>query len=98
MASGGYPDAYRTGYPIDGLDAANARPNTVVFHAGTARDGERIVTKGGRVLGVTALGQDIRNAIARTYAAVEDIAYRDAYYRRDIGHRALARLGDQERR
>jgi len=93
MASGGYPEAYRTGYPIVGLDVANARPDTVVFHAGTALEKGRVVTKGGRVLGVTALGRDIREALERAYAAVGDITFPDAHYRRDIGHRALARLG-----
>lgn len=92
MASGGYPDDYRTGYSIQGLAAANARPDTVVFHAGTALDNGNIVTKGGRALGVTALGSDIRDAVGRTYEAVGDIAFRDAHFRRDIGYRALARL------
>jgi len=92
MASGGYPDAYPTGLPIRGLDAANARQDTVVFHAGTALRGGETVTSGGRALGVTALGPDIRSAISNAYAAVGDIGFQGAHYRRDIGHRALARL------
>lgn len=92
MASGGYPGAYRTGYPIRGLDAANARPDTMVFHAGTALVEGQWVTHGGRVLGVTALGKDLREAVRRAYEAVGDISFQDAYYRRDIGYRALARI------
>lgn len=92
MASGGYPETYRAGYPIEGLDAAGARPDTIVFHAGTALVEGRVVTHGGRVLGVTALGKDLREAVRRAYEAVGDISFQDAYYRRDIGHRALARL------
>ncbi len=89
MASGGYPEGYARGKIISGLEAAGASPNTKVFHAGTAlRDGQ-IVTSGGRVLGVTALGQDLRAAQSAAYAAVEQIHFEGAQYRRDIGQRAL---------
>ena len=93
LASGGYPGSYKTGYPIAGLEAAAARPGVTLFHAGTAREDGRLVTAGGRVLGVTALGGDVRQAIAAAYAAVDDIRFEGMQYRRDIGGRALARLG-----
>jgi phosphoribosylamine--glycine ligase len=89
MASAGYPGSYARGKPIAGLDAAAALPNTKVFHAGTAlRDGQ-IVTNGGRVLGVTALGRDLKSAVAAAYAAVERIHFEGAHFRRDIAARAL---------
>jgi phosphoribosylamine--glycine ligase len=90
MASAGYPGAYAKGRVITGLDAANRRPRTKVFHAGTAlRDGQ-IVTNGGRVLGVTALGPDLKSAQAAAYAAVAEIQFEGAQYRRDIAAKALA--------
>jgi len=93
LASGGYPGSYKTGYPIAGLEAAAARPGVTLFHAGTAREDGRLVTGGGRVLGVTALGAGVPEAIAAAYAAVADVAFEGMHYRRDIGGRALARLG-----
>lgn len=92
MASGGYPGSYRKGVPITGLDKAAAHPDTNVFHAGTARQAGQVVTDGGRVLGVTALGTDIPTAIRHAYTAVDDIQFDGAYCRRDIGQKALARL------
>jgi phosphoribosylamine--glycine ligase len=89
MASGGYPGNYAKGKVITGLDAANALPNTKVFHAGTARAGEQVVTSGGRVLGVTALGKDLRTAQAAAYAAVEKLHFEGAQFRRDIAAKAL---------
>ena len=89
MASGGYPGNYPKGKIISGLDAANALSHTKVFHAGTALKGGHIVTNGGRVLGVTALGKDLRAAQAAAYAAVETIHFEDAQFRRDIGAKAL---------
>jgi phosphoribosylamine---glycine ligase len=92
LASGGYPGTYETGHPITGLQAAAARPGVTVFHAGTVlRDGQ-VVTAGGRVLGVTALGADIPAAIAAAYRAVADIQFAGMHFRRDIGGRALARV------
>jgi phosphoribosylamine---glycine ligase len=89
MASGGYPGSYERGKLILGLDAAGALPDTKIFHAGTAlRDG-MVVTNGGRVLGVTALGPDLKAAQSAAYAAVERIHFDGAQYRRDIGRRAL---------
>jgi phosphoribosylamine--glycine ligase len=89
MASGGYPGGYAKGKVITGLDAANALPNAKVFHAGTARAGEQIVTNGGRVLGVTALGKDVKSAQAAAYAVVEKIHFDGAHFRRDIAAKAL---------
>jgi phosphoribosylamine---glycine ligase len=89
MASGGYPGNYAKGKVITGLDAANAQPHTKVFHAGTALQDGRIVTNGGRVLGVTALGKDLKAAQAAAYAAVEKIHFDGAHFRRDIAAKAL---------
>jgi len=91
MASGGYPGPYEKGKVITGLEAAGAMEDVVVFHAGTAKKDNEVVTNGGRILGVTALGSDIRGAIDRAYRAVEKISFDKAYCRRDIGHRALER-------
>ena len=90
MASAGYPGAYASGVPIDGLDAAGAVDGVTVFHAGTREDGDRVVTAGGRVLGVTAVGDDVDDARARAYRAVESIRFEGAHFRRDIGNRRHA--------
>ena len=90
MAAGGYPDDYAKGEVIQGLDAPEP-PGCKVFHAGTAlRDGQ-VVTNGGRVLCVTALGGTVTEAQTRAYDLASGIQWRGAFYRRDIGHRALAR-------
>jgi phosphoribosylamine--glycine ligase len=89
MASGGYPGAYVKWKPIAGLAEAGARANTKVFHAGTARLGEQIVTNGGRVLGVTTWGKDLTAARAASYAAVDEIHFDGAHYRRDIASQAF---------
>jgi phosphoribosylamine--glycine ligase len=89
MASGGYPGSYAKGNVIAGLDAANALPNTKVFHAGTALNDGQIVTNGGRVLGVTALGKDLKSAQAAAYAAAETISFEGAHFRRDIAAKAM---------
>jgi len=91
MAAGGYPGSYQKGKVITGLDRAAAMDDVVVFHAGTKREGDAVVTSGGRVLGVTALGRDIRGAVDRVYQAVEVIRFDQAHYRKDIAHRALDR-------
>ena len=88
MASSGYPGNYPKGKIITGLDAANALPKTKVFHAGTALKDGQIVTNGGRVLGVTALGRDLRAAQAAAFSAVEKIHFDGAHFRRDIAAKA----------
>jgi len=89
MASAGYPDFYAKGKPISGLEELAEMKDVVAFHAGTAFDGQSIVTSGGRVLGVTALGRGIREAIERAYQAVSRIHWEGLHYRKDIGYRAL---------
>ena len=89
MASGGYPGSYTKGKPIRGLDEAARLPNTKVFHAGTAQVGEQIVTSGGRVLGITAWGKDLRSARDAAYAAVETIRFEGAQFRGDIANKGL---------
>jgi phosphoribosylamine--glycine ligase len=91
MAARGYPGAYAKGSEIKGLDAAGRDPNVQIFHAGTRREGDRILADGGRVLGVTARGQTIAKAKARAYAAIEEIDWPGGFYRGDIGWRALPR-------
>lgn len=91
MAAGGYPQSYHKGDVISGLDTA-AEQGAIVFHAGTAQDGDNIVTNGGRVLGVTALGNDIRQAVDHAYQAVKSIRFDNVHYRNDIAYRAIARL------
>jgi len=88
-ASGGYPGKYETGKVITGLDDVRNMEDTVVFHAGTAFDGQEIVTAGGRVLGVTALGKDIREARDRAYEAMGKIHFEGMHYRKDIADRAV---------
>ena len=95
MASGGYPGDYESGKPITGIEAAEALGDVTVFHAGTAMKDGSLVTAGGRVLGVTALGRDIPAAIGRAYEAVGKIRFEGVHYRRDIGGKALRRLGRQ---
>ena len=90
MAAGGYPKAYNKGDAITGLDEAKAA-GCQVFHAGTAHKNGQIVTDGGRVLGVVAKAADVRSAVDKAYAGVEKIAFKDAFYRKDIAHRALER-------
>jgi phosphoribosylamine--glycine ligase len=89
IAAGGYPGDYATGKVITGFE--NTPADAVVFHAGTRKDGDFIVTSGGRVLGVTASGSDIVDAIRNVYAAVGKIAFDGMQYRRDIGKKALDR-------
>ena len=91
MASGGYPGNYKKGCPITGIDEAEALGDVKVFHAGTAERDGRLVTNGGRVLGVTAVGADLPAAITRAYEAVDRISFQDAHYRHDIAARALNR-------
>ena len=94
MASGGYPDAYETGCKISGLDSIDNEGGLVVFHAGTKKEGNDLVTAGGRVLGVTALGldRDIEKTVAAAYRGTSKISFEGAHFRRDIGLRAVKRL------
>ena len=85
MASGGYPGSYETGKSISGLDHAEKAHGVTVFHAGTQRDGDRIVTAGGRVLGVTAISATQSDARKNAYEAVAKIHFDGSYFRRDIG-------------
>src|SRR5262249_4664106 len=89
MAAKGYPGKYERGLPILGLAGAARLPDVKVLHAGTRRDGDRVLTDGGRVLGVTALGETLADAKRRAYEAVGVIQFRDAHYRRDIADKAL---------
>jgi len=89
VASGGYPGRYTTGQEITGVDAAEARPGVQVFQAGTARRQGRLVTAGGRVLGVTAVAEDLTAAIAAAYEGVSRIHFEGMHYRSDIGRKAL---------
>jgi phosphoribosylamine---glycine ligase len=85
MASGGYPGKYKTGKTIVGLADANQMAGVTVFHAGTQTGGNRILTAGGRVLGVTAVGDTLLAAKRRAYDAVDKIEFDGSYFRRDIG-------------
>ncbi len=89
MASQGYPGSYEKGKVIDGLDAVASMKDVYVYHAGTKRVDERIVSGGGRVLGVTALGDNIADAKARAYTAVDAIRFEGAFSRRDIADKAI---------
>ena len=89
VASGGYPGGYERGKVIEGLGEASALPDVTVFHAGTRLVDRTIITDGGRVLGVTALGDDIASARARAYEAVDRIRFEGAFCRHDIASRAL---------
>jgi len=88
MASGGYPGSYRTGYPISGLEEASS-DNVIVFHSGTAWQDGQIVSAGGRVLSVTALGANIAKARENAYEAIKRMSFTDCHYRKDIAYRAL---------
>ncbi len=89
MASGDYPGSYEKGKEIFGLEKTKDLKDIVIFHAGTRKEDNRILTNGGRVLGVTGLGNDIREAIDKTYNAISLISFDNMYYRKDIGQKAL---------
>ena len=88
MAAEGYPGSYEKGKPISGLQNANSLPGVEVFHAGTKTQDGEVLTQGGRILGVTATGENIGTAIAKAYEAVDKIKWQGIHYRKDIGHRA----------
>lgn len=93
MSSKGYPGLYETGKVISGLDEAARLEDVIVFHAGTKKSGDQIVSSGGRVLAVTGLGETLKQAIARAYEAVAKIHFEGAHYRTDIAWRALKNRG-----
>lgn len=92
VSSGGYPGSYDTGVEISGLDDAATIDDTVVFHAGTALKDGKVVTSGGRVLGVTSLGDGVKQAIDRAYEACDKISFENHFLRKDIGAKALKRM------
>jgi phosphoribosylamine---glycine ligase len=91
-SSSGYPGSYRTGFAIEGLDAAARVPGVQIFHSGTSLAEGRVVSAGGRVLGATAAAPSLEAALKRAYEALAEIHFDGIYFRRDIGHRALSRL------
>jgi phosphoribosylamine--glycine ligase len=91
MAAGGYPGAYEKGKPISGLERFDGIEDVKVFHAGTAEADGRVVTSGGRVLCAVALADDVAGAQTKAYEVVRGIRFDGAFYRSDIGYRALGR-------
>ena len=93
IASGGYPDAYKKGLPITGVEEAEKVQGVVVFHAGTMIDfvNQSLVTSGGRVLGVSAVGNTLKEALDHAYEAIGKIHFEGMQFRRDIGAKALSR-------
>ena len=89
VASGGYPGEYAIGKEITGLDAARMTKGALIFHAGTKREGDRLLTWGGRVLNVVGMDNDIEGALKRAYAAIEQIHFHGMQYRKDIVWRAV---------
>ena len=96
MASNGYPDDYEKGLPISGLEALKGLDNVQVFHAGTSLKDGKVVTNGGRVLGVTTVGKDLQEAQKNVYEAIQKVSFNGAHYRRDIGAKALYRKNSQD--
>jgi phosphoribosylamine--glycine ligase len=90
VASGGYPDEYKKGLPITGIEEAEKVPGVVVFHAGTKKENGQLVTSGGRVLSISAVGSTLKEALDTAYKGVEKIHFDGMYFRRDIGAKALA--------
>ncbi len=95
MAANGYPGSYEKGSRIGGLDRVDL-DDVIVFHAGTARDNDDVIATGGRVLGVTGLGDGIAAAREKAYEAIARIDWPGGFYRRDIGWRAMAREEEKD--
>jgi phosphoribosylamine---glycine ligase len=91
LAAGGYPGKFENGYEIQGLEDAGKLPDVKVLHAGTKREGNAIVTNGGRVLGVTASAESLPVALQKAYAAIDKIHFDGMHYRTDIGRHAQQR-------
>ena len=89
MASGGYPQSYKKGIEMHGLDDKGQVSGVFVYHAGTKYEDGKFYTNGGRVIGVTATGKTLGDALGRSYEGVEKISFDGAHFRRDIGKRAL---------
>ena len=89
LASGGYPKKYETSKEIHGLDDKGQHEGVIVYHAGTKLDGDKFLTSGGRVLGVTATATDLQSALDKAYDAVDNISFDKMHYRKDIGKKAL---------
>jgi phosphoribosylamine--glycine ligase len=92
LSAKGYPGSYEKGLPINGLNDAAAFDNVTIFHSGTARRDNRIISVGGRVLAVSASGPDLSTAVADAYAAIAAISLEGSHYRRDIAARAINRI------
>jgi len=89
LASGGYPEKYEKGKIISGINEAEMQPDIVVFHAGTKMENNKLVTNGGRVLGVSATAETLAEALQKAYKAIEKVSFEGMYYRKDIGKNAL---------
>lgn len=94
MISGGYPKEYKTGYEITGINEADEIENIKVFHAGTKTENGKILTSGGRVLCITAVGKDLPSSIQKAYEGVSKISFKDMAFRKDIGKKGLKNLGE----
>lgn len=91
LASGGYPEKYQKGLPITGIERAEQLADIIVFHAGTKRDNKKLLTNGGRVLGVTAIADDLKSALDKAYSAIKLIHFEGMHYRTDIGRKTLSK-------
>ena len=88
MSSGGYPGKFENGFEINGIE--NVKNNdTIVFHAGTKLENDKFFTSGGRVLGITSIGSDIKKAVDKVYSEIKKISFKNMHYRKDIAWRAL---------
>ena len=86
LVSGGYPEAYAKGKEIKGLEVAH---NSIIFHAGTKYDGEKIVSNGGRVLAISSFGNTLQEALQTSYATADNLCFEDMFFRKDIGYEFL---------